>query len=352
MKQSKTRIFFLGIALLGMFLSFRSVYADNIPPGVGYQVEPIFSKEQIDPDKGFYYLKTVPNSEQFIEAEIMSTQEEPVTITMSVLDSFTQNNGQMGYTSDKNELDETLKEPLSSFIEVSPASITVQKFEKKIVRFKLNTPKESYEGVKAGALLFSKEDADAKGITSKNEFRIGVLISESGDSYSDSASLNLLEAKGTLKEAKKTVSLKLQNPEPKLLANLTMEANIKEKKTGKTIKTKQVKDYLMAPNSHFELDLDWGISKLPAGDFVATVEANNGEHSWSLTKDFTISGKLANDINHTSPYQIVTPTWIKVMAVGLGVSEVAVCVVIIGRRKKREKALKKMKRGKNKKKGR
>lgn len=350
MQFKQTKIRFLVVICFSLFLlvGFSNRAFANETEGIGYQVEPIFSKEQIDPDKGFYYLKTVPGSEQIIEAEILSTQEAPVDIKISILDGYTQDNGQMGYTETK-KLDETLSEPISSLVTIEPEIVTVEKFEKKKVQIKLKLPKESYTGVKAGALLFSKEDKDVKGISSKNEFRIGLLISENGDSYSDSHTLNLIAAKGTIKEAKKVVSLTFQNPEPKILADLMMNVSIKEKKSGKVIKTRKATEYMMAPNSRFEFDLDWGIEKIPTGDFIAEVEATNGQDNWSLKKEFTISGKVAKELNDNSPYQIITPLWVKISSVFLGISLIIVSSILLIRKKRRKKQVKLLKRGKSKK---
>lgn len=337
----------LFLLVVSIIIGPRIVQADE-SAGVGYQVEPIFSKEQIDPDKGFYYLKTIPGAEQTIEAEIISTQKEPVDIRVSILDAYTQDNGLMGYTN-KEKLDESLKNPVSTLITAEKEVITIKNFEKKRVKFKLKMPEDSYEGVKAGALLFSKEDKNSKGISSKNEFRIGVLLSENGDTYSDSHTLNLLNAKATIKNAKKVVSLTFQNPEPKILSDLEMEVNLIDKETGKVIKTKKVTEYMLAPNSNFELDLDWGIEKIPTGVFIAKVEATNGQENWSLTKEFEISAKKSKDLNINSPYQIITPMWVKIMSVFLGVLSIFLFLFLLIRKKNREIRFKKMKRGKSRK---
>lgn len=337
----------LFLLVVSVIVGPKIVQADETA-GIGYQVEPIFSKEQIDPDKGFYYLKTIPGAEQTIEAEIVSTQKEPVDIRVSVLDAYTQDNGLMGYTN-KEKLDESLKNPISTLVKAETEVVTIQNFEKKKVKFKIKMPEESYEGVKAGALLFSKEDKSSKGISSKNEFRIGVLLSENGDSYSDSHTLNLLNAKATIKDAKKVVSLTFQNPEPKILPGLEMEVTLIDKKTGKVVKTKKVTDYTMAPNSNFEFDLDWGIEKIPTGVFIAKVEAANGQENWSLTKEFEISAKKSKDLNSNSPYQIITPMWVKIVSVILGTASICIFILILIRKNKREIRLKKMKRGKSRK---
>lgn len=53
------------------------VLADDVSDGMGFSVSPILPATQIDPDLGYYYLKTEPNEEQKFEVMLSSQKRKP-----------------------------------------------------------------------------------------------------------------------------------------------------------------------------------------------------------------------------------------------------------------------------------
>lgn len=353
MKKNKLINYIIAILVMAVSCMFSEV---AFAEGIGFAVDPIFSNKQIDKSKDFYYLLTKPGEEQIIELAVTSTQKEPISIKITPQYAWTQSNGQMGYTDDLELLDESLKEPLTSMFELDEDIITVSNYEIKQVKIKLRAPNEHYDGIKAGALTFSlaqEEGESEKGVGVNYAVRIGVMTSESGDSYSDGNDLLLNSAKATVINSHKVVVGRLQNPQPKMLVNLNIEGNIVEENTKKIIKKKKMNSITMAPNSFMDYEFDWGIDTMPAGNFIMTINGENGEDSWVLTKKFTITGKQAKKVNDASVFKIVTENWIKVVAIILGsIAGINSSIVIVrlGKRKKRWKKLQ-IKR-KKKKKGR
>lgn len=315
---------------------------NSMAAGIEFSVNPIYNDHQIDNNKSFFYIQTKPGEEQILEFDVMSTQEEPVEIKVTPQFAYTQPNGQMGYTDDPEVMDSTLKDAIPTFFNFKEGEdiITVTNYETKHLKLKITPPKEHYEGVKAGAITFSlapKEEKKA-GVGIDYGIRIGLLTSESGDVYEDSTQLLLTDVKPTVSNSRKLVVAQLQNPEPKILVDLYLKGTIKDKETGKVIKTKEVEDYKLAPNSKFDFEFDWGIEDLPSGDFVMVLDGENQLETWHLEKEFKITGEMAKKLNKESAFKIVTPDWLKILTIGLGSLALMLTLSIFIRMDKRQKA--------------
>ena len=186
---------------------FMSVYLFLFPEvsyakessNLGYSVSAVLNGKQIDPEKSYFYIQTVPGEEQMLKVKVKSTQKEAVKLKVYTTNAFTGNNGTIEYTENKNMLDITLKQPVSSIVKVETPGLTVENYEEKEIVFHLTPPKENYDGVKMGALVFEVDDSENEDtVSSKFAYRIGIMTSETGDDYKDSKTLNLLEAKSTI----------------------------------------------------------------------------------------------------------------------------------------------------------
>jgi hypothetical protein len=353
----KTHKFTYAALFASLFLFFFSNKAlakeEEDPSGFGYTVSAVLNSKQIDPEVSYFYIQTTPNEEQQLKVKVQSTQKEPVKIKVYTTNAITAGNGRIEYTDDAKLLDTSLTVTMSSLLEVETPSITVENFEEKEAVFKLKPPAENYEGVKMGALVFELDDSEGKGaVSNKFAYRVGIITSENGDDYRDSKTLNLLEAKSTLLRGKKVVLSTLQNNEPKILSNLEINAEVKEKGSNKVLKKKKVNDYSLAPNSHLDFEIDWGTAAVKAGTYTLVMNANNGYSEWAFEKEFTITGEQAKKMNEESGFKIITPFWIKVVAILSFVLLGVVLLLLRARRNKFEAEWKKRrKRKKRKKKG-
>lgn len=322
---------------------FASKDDENV---LGYAVKAIQPSTQLDQDKTYFYVQTVPGEEQTLEVKVQSTRKEPIDLEVTVEDAMTGDNGEIAYKTPDNKdmnYDETLKDPVSSMIEVETPKLTVGNFEEKIVRLKLTPPKEHYKGVKIGAISIGIADkVDNKGIKTGFSYEIGAIFSETGEEFNNSESLNLKGVRAELYHGKKMVLATLQNPEPKVLENLTIDATVKSKKSGDVVKEKKVQGYTMAPNSNFKFGLDWGIANIPSGAYILEMDVKNDFNNWTFKKEFQITGKQANEINAGSPYKIITPLNVQIATVILGILTVMIVFFQFRRKNKWERRWKKL----------
>ncbi|MBO0441097.1 DUF916 and DUF3324 domain-containing protein [Candidatus Enterococcus ikei] len=350
--MKKNKLIYPVLLIIGcLFLFPNKSFADE-SSNLGYTVVAVLNGKQIDPGKSYFYIQTTPGEEQVLKVKVKSTQKEPIKVKMYTTNAFTGNNGTIEYTEDKRLLDTTLSQPISSIVKVETPSLTVEKYEEKEVLFKLTPPEDSYKGVKMGALVFEKDDSDdEKQVSSKFAYRIGLITSETGDDYKDSKTLNILDAKSTLKRGKKMILATLQNPEPKILSELEIVAEVREKGQETVLKKRQVDNYMLAPNSKFDFEMDWGTRSVKAGTYILTMNANNGYSEWSFEKEFEITAEQAKKMNEESSFKIITPIWIKGATILCFILMGIITLSLLVRRKKMEIAWKKRRKKRKKKEG-
>lgn len=331
--SNKKKIIYLLICFLGAFLP-STVHANE--KDIGFIVEPIHNNNQIDPEVSYFYVKTSPSEEQELKVKIKSTRKEEVNVKVFVTNAITSERGTIDYSEDTKTFNDTLEAPLSSIVTTDTPDIKIGNYEEKEVVFKLTSPPGTYPGAKMGTLVFETTEESTSesksGVNNKFSYRIGLVVSESPDSYMDGKTLNLLTAKASIKRGKKMILATLQNPEPKVLANLALTVELRKKNDEQILKKREVTNYTLAPNSSFEFELDYGSTTISPGDYVLSVQGSNGLNSWNLTKEFNISGSQAKKMNDEYALKIVTPIWIKIYAFMSGLITVIFTVVLYRRR--------------------
>ncbi|MGM0218052.1 DUF916 and DUF3324 domain-containing protein [Enterococcus sp. AZ126] len=332
-------------------VSTREVYAKD-ENNLGYVVTPLQPNTQIDMEKSYFYIKTVPGETQTLQVRVASTKKEEVHLKIYGVNAMTSNSGTINYTEDLTNKDDTLKEPLTSLVKVETPEITVGNFEEKTVNIQVTAPKEHYEGVKMGAIVVGliPDKKKQKGMSTEYNYKIGLITAENGDEFTNGKTLKLNTVKAAIFHGKKMVLASLQNPEPKVIDNLNIVVTMTEKESGKAIKEKTVQNYKLAPNSHFNFELDWGINDLPSGTYTLKMDAKNYDEEWHLSKDFKITNEESKEINASSVFKIKTPTWLKVVSIVMAITSLALMGTLFYRRKKWEKAWKRLRIAKKKKK--
>lgn len=303
---------------------------------VGFTVEPVLTTTQIDQSKGFFFIKVKPDEPQELVIKVKSTNKEPAKVTIYVSDAFTNQNGAVDYDGEEYPKDDTLQNSLEEITTVSNPEITVQNFEEKEVTIKVSPPKESFEGVKCAAICVMKsgtEESD-EGLTSLFGYRVGLVVTEDSEIYTDGSSLNLLSVKPTVHQGKRVIQARLQNPEPKILDDLTVETKLRKKGEKEVLRKRTTNDMRMAPNSQFDFATNWGLDPIQSGTYVLSVKADSGENTWSWEEEFTIGEKEAKKINEEATYTITYPSWVPLVVVMIGTATLANIGSLYVRRKK------------------
>lgn len=297
----------IGILLVGIQVGILRVNAtDNTQSQIGFTVEPIIPDNQIDKDATYYHLAVEPNKEQEISVKIKSMMSEPVTVDLGVTNAVTSNSGIIDYGQENPVLDESLKVPLTTMVSIpkDEEHVTVKNFEEKIVKIKIHPPKEEFSGIKLGALTFMKaEDTKNKkraGISNRYGYKVGLILSEDRTTYNEGADLKLKKISPGLDNGMKVININFQNPEPKILSKLKIEAKMTKKGSKEVLKERELTDRSLAPNSNFNFGIPWGMDPITPGDYTMHVVAQSGDRKWKWDEDFVIDSAEANKVNKKS----------------------------------------------------
>ena len=350
-KQNKKKLIIFSIVSILFSLSILPSEAKAEEDPMGFTVETIMPTSQIDQNKSYFYIKTTPNQEQTLKVSVKGTSSDPVKIRVYVANAMTSESGTVNYLPNF-EKDPTLQESIEEITTISEEEFELKLGEEKVVELKVTPPADSYDGVKMGAVYFERVPEEKKEgkINTEYSYRIGLMSSESDNLYTDSQQLNLLSVKPELKRTQKSITLELQNPEPKTIADFYMDTKIVDEKTGKVVKTQKLSGGMMAPNSHFDYSVNWGIDKIPSGKYIAKVSAKSRYKEWELEKKFEITEEQAKKMNEETLFKLTLPTWAYIGTIIFGLATVLLTLILTIRSKKWKEEEKKLRRKKGKRK--
>ncbi|WP_242700693.1 DUF916 and DUF3324 domain-containing protein [Enterococcus sp. DIV0212c] len=339
--KKRNILFWICLGIVIVFGMDNTAYAAD--EKLGYTVSIITPEKQVDPNLQYFYVQTKPNETQTLKVSVQSLQKDPVTVKIFVNNANTSTAGQINYLNKNDIRDSSLKDPLSDIVTVSQPEVTVANLETKVVEFEVTPPKESYSGIKLGAIAFEIVDKDKKvdqtGVSTKFSYKIGLMTTEDGEEYKDSMSLNLMKVSAQMVNGKKTILAKLQNPEPKMLSDFEISSSITKKGDKKVLKSEESKNLNMAPNSNFNYEIDWGMNNLDSGEYTLSMKVKNDFNEWTFKKDFVVSSSTAKDLNDNSVYKLVTPNWLKITTVSLLLIAMLIIVRMFIQQKKWKKQL-------------
>ncbi|OEG16533.1 hypothetical protein BCR23_06280 [Enterococcus quebecensis] len=328
---------------LPLFISpIHSIAAEKETDPLGFVVQAIRPDTQIETNKSYFFIETKPQETQVLKVKVKSTQKDPLKINIFVANGTTGSTGNIEYDKPTKELDESLKHPLTEFVHVEAPEITLENFEEKIVELSVTPPKDSYEGIKLGAVVFQSVEEEEKTkkqtISSKYQYKIGLITTETGEEYENAKNLQLASAKLGLKLGRKQVSAVIHNPEPKIADNLKIEATVSKKGSKNILKKQTVDNARMAPNSTYEFSVDWGIDAIDPGEYTLNVHAQNNEEDWKWEKDFSVSAEKAKKMNEETVFKVESPDWLPYVVI-LAIGSFILVVVILTIRNKRWKKM-------------
>lgn len=320
----------MAIGLTALFVLCPKAYAaDDEPNPLGFTVQAIRPDTQIETNKTYFHIETQPGVTQVLKVKLKGMKKEPVKLIAYVVNGRTGASGDIEYAPSIEKIDVSLKQPLTEIVQLSDTEITLENFEEKTIDVEVRSPAESYAGIKLGALVFEliEEQAEVKkAVSSKFQYRVGLITTETGEEYEDAKALDLVSAKLGLKLGKKQVSAVIHNSEPKIADNLKIEAIVTKKGSDNVLKKQVVENARMAPNSTYEFLMDWGVDAVKAGDYVIKIHAKNDLDDWQWQKEFSVSGDRARQMNDESPFQLKVPKWVPI-AVIITLSLMVVVVV-------------------------
>lgn len=246
-------------------------------------------------------------------------------------------NGFISYTNVTN-YDESLKYPLSDILKLNQSEYTVPAGDSVTATAVLNMPKESYEGIILGGLVFTKaddspehseENKTSTQIENEYQYVVGVMLSENDSKVK--ANMNLKYIEPTLANYHTNLAVNLQNDTSIIIPNLKISGTVYKKGSSEVYKFTEKENIKIAPNSNFDFMIDWNNHKFEAGEYRIHVVAQNEEYFWEWDENFKISSQEANDANKDAVDLISsTQNWIYIVLAVLILISIAFLSFIIG----------------------
>lgn len=328
---------------------------------MSFSVEAQLPDNQRDKSKTYFDLRVSPGTKEELKVEIKNNKDEEITVQIQANTAITNDNGVIDYGELKPKLDKTLETPFASIAKVEPELILAPN-EKKIVTIPVEIPKESFDGIILGGLYFTQKETDKEaktdaGMQIENKFAYVVGVRLSANDEPVESNLELLDVAAGQRNYRNVIVATLQNPMPRILGQMTVNAEVYAENDRKTVlyRTKQ-ENLNMAPNSNFGYGIKMANKAFKPGKYVLKMTVEADGKTWPFERVFEITADEAKKFNDEAVDLVEEPNdYLMYIIIG----GVILVVIIIGlvswmvyQKRKREAELKrKANRKKKRKKG-
>lgn len=337
------------LTIIGCFLfpdySFADDKKESGQSPAGFTVESVRPENQVDTTKTYFFLNIEPNKPQTIQVKVRSIQKDPVTVKIAVHDAVSSSVGAIDYAQSEPKLDESLKNPITSFVKVKDdvKEITVANKEEKIVEFEITPPSDPFAGVKLGSVRFVKKEDEAEkkkeGLSSEYAYVIALMLTEDEEvEFNHGADLKLKKVRLDLSNGRKVIAARIQNNQPKVLQEMVIKGHITRKGESKVLDQHKQENFSVAPNSNFDFNIPLGMENFKAGTYVFHGVAKGDGRTWRWDEEFTIGKETVDKINEESVYKVRVPDWVLWAAIALIVALIALIGYLVYRQSRWQQA--------------
>lgn len=319
------------------FIYADVVTASNEDLTYTISVKPV--SNQIDKQATYYDLLVEPSQKETLTVIVSNTGKEEKTLRVTPTNAITNQNGVIDYSrQDKDyKYDSNLKIPFTSLVE-KEKQVTVPAGKSEEVRFEMTVPKEPFKGMILGGFLVdvveSEQGTDnsaSGGVKIVNKFQLvkAVMLRKSEETVKPEVVLN--EVKPDLVSYRTAVTANLQNTEPTMFGDMTVEAKVTEKGKKEVLKSDTKKGLEMAPNSNFDYPIMWNNERLDPGEYTLSLLATSGTKKWQFTKDFTITKDESNKLNKEAVEleEPEKPYWLYILIIAIFILLSLILLVLV-----------------------
>lgn len=325
------------VVLTSPVIFTKVAYASNEDLTYTISVKPV--SNQIDKQATYYDLLVEPSQKETLTVIVSNTGKEEKTLRVTPTNAITNQNGVIDYSrQDKDyKYDSNLKTPFTSLVE-KEKQVTVPAGKSEEVRFEMTVPKEPFKGMILGGFLVdvveSEQGTDnsaSGGVKIVNKFQLvkAVMLRESEETVKPEVVLN--EVKPDLVSYRTAVTANLQNTEPTMFGDMTVEAKVTEKGKQEVLKSDTKKGLEMAPNSNFDYPIMWNNERLDPGEYTLSLLATSGTKKWQFTKDFTITKDESNKLNKEAVEleEPEKPYWLYILIIAIFILLSLILLVLV-----------------------
>lgn len=303
-KHSIRRIVALLAGLLGLTILFIGKSLPVNASQLNFSVEPVLPENQYDTSHTYFDLLVKSGQTQELVINLKNDTKNEVVVIPEINPATTNINGVVEYGASEQSLNDTAQFNIADLLKSAEKEIVIPAEGEKQAKFSLTIPDETIKGVIAGGItLKEKENSEEKKETDENQglaienkyaYVVATVLRESEEVEK---SLELVDVTADQVNARNVINAELKNPAARYLNQLKVETKIMHKNSDDVLYSTKKEDMQMAPNSSFQFPTKLEGKKLEAGDYTLELEANSGDKKWSFSKNFTISGKKAENLN-------------------------------------------------------
>lgn len=332
-------ILFICISVIASILSMTNIVKAE-SDSAGFYVSAQLPDNQIDKNVSYFDLRMKPSQEQTVKVKVFNEKSEDMDVSVYVANASSNSNGLIDYTQ-QGVKDSSLEYPLESIAKPETDMITIPANGSKTVSVKLNMPKDEYDGIVLGGLVFKEITDDAEDDTSSEEslainnvlsYALAIKLSEN-DEYED-IDLSLSDVEARVVNYEPVITHYIQNDAAALSTKMSMTVAVSDVDTGKNVATTKNDNVSIAPDSIMPYSLKLKDTELKEGNYVSNVsitykDNNNKDKTVEFEKEFSVSAEHEKATNDYSSVQSTTPAWAKIMIASIAILIAAVLTLII-----------------------
>ena len=289
---------------------------------VNFHVRALLPSNQINSGLSYFDLRMTPSQTQQLEVEITNTSDEALVVNVEAITASTNRNGIIDYKM-PDVKDESLRVAFSEISTVETPSLSVPAQSSKVAVINIAMPKESYDGVILGGLVFTRENSTAEqqqSVTIENaiSYVLGVKLSIT-DAVIDPR-FELVEVLPRAINYQPSLVHAIRNLEAIIIKGMSVEVLVRN--ADGTVYAKASKTNIdMAPNSIFPFGLLPEHEKLEPGTYSSEVTLTYDKKEYRYSTEFVIEDAEAEAVNSISPGPQTSNA--------LDLATIAICLVLV-----------------------
>ncbi|MFC6180121.1 DUF916 and DUF3324 domain-containing protein [Lactiplantibacillus daowaiensis] len=266
---------------------------------------PFLPKNQLSKKAGYFDLKVTPGQTQVLKLAVTNPGDTARTLEVIPVNATTSDAGSVVY------IPSTRRDPSAqtTFTALTSGAMTIKlaPHQGKTVTFRTKIPAGGFRGQVLGGLFVTDPKATVpKPKSKKQNFRLQNRYAEvtavsltCQPKKAIPITLKLAAVKVGLQNNTPMVFAKIRNLAPVLFGQLQIQAQVRQKSTGRVITTQHLKQGSMAPNSWFNYGVKLGSKDLAAGTYSLDLHLTSGTRHWHFKQNFVLSAKRTREHNTT-----------------------------------------------------
>lgn len=331
----------IGLMVLGVLMTktmtTQAAAGTEGVQAVRVSVVPVINKYQVNKNTGFYDLEMQPGQKTELAMRLINNDTKPVTLNVQTTAASTSMMGQIQYSDVKQTYDPTLAHPLPNLVTIPKKyqKITIPAAKIATYHLPLTMPKQAFNGIILGAVRVQPDTKNTKkaGITNTYAYSVAVRLSNGKSTLPD---LKMPSVTTSSESGETHVEPKFQNPKAAMLRNGTLDMRVTKQGQNRTLKSMQLNQSSVAPNSNFKARIPWNGAIAP-GDYTmhatytSTDPAFAAKKVWHFTRNFHVSTFQAAQYTLASMH---IPWWVYVILVVILLLLIVIIVLLLKRKKK------------------